>query len=114
VDVGTGVSTAICQMAAEELGIPMARFSVVEGETALTPDHGGTGGSSGVPRGGTYIRQAAATAPAGTFENGGGAIATAGNGADPRRGEVRPGGITIASLIGGKRLALSIDPTLRQ
>ncbi len=29
-------------------------------------------------------------------------------------GEVRPGGITIASLIGGKRLALSIDPTLRQ
>ena len=52
VDVGTGVATAICQMAAEELGIPMARFSVVQGDTALTPDHGGTGGSSGVPRGG--------------------------------------------------------------
>src|SRR5690349_17453189 len=46
VDVGTGLATAYRQTAAEELGIPVERFTVIEGDTALTPDHGGTGGSS--------------------------------------------------------------------
>src|SRR6185312_10640203 len=62
VDVGTGLATAFRQTAAEELGIPVERFRVVEGDTALTPDHGGTGGSSGIPRGAADIRRAAATA----------------------------------------------------
>src|SRR5437588_8969158 len=62
VDVGTGLSTVFRQTAAEELGIPVERFTVVEGDTATTPDHGGTGGSSGVPRGASDIRQVAATA----------------------------------------------------
>jgi len=61
-DVGTGLATAFRQTAAEELGIPVERFTVVEGDTALTPDHGGTGGSSGIPRGAADIRRAAATA----------------------------------------------------
>src|SRR5579863_9742963 len=62
VDVGTGIATAFRQTAAEELGIPVERFTVVEGDTATTPNHGGTGGSSGVPRGAADIRHAAATA----------------------------------------------------
>src|SRR5580704_9451727 len=62
VDVGTGIATVFRQTAAEELGIPVDRFTVVEGDTATTPDHGGTGGSSGVPRGAADIRRAAATA----------------------------------------------------
>src|SRR5258708_1535028 len=49
VDVGTGLATAFRQTAAEELGIPVERFTVIEGDTALTPDHGGTRGSSGLP-----------------------------------------------------------------
>lgn len=49
VDVGTGLATTFRQTAAEEIGIPVERFTVVEGDTALTPDHGGTGGSSGIP-----------------------------------------------------------------
>ena len=53
VDVGTGLSIAMTQMVAEELGIPVDRVSVVEGDTALTPDQGGTGGSTGITRGGT-------------------------------------------------------------
>src|ERR1700750_1210863 len=61
VDVGTGLATAFRQTAAEELGIPVERFSVIAGDTALTPDHGGTGGSSGIPRGAADIRRAAAT-----------------------------------------------------
>ena len=62
VDLGTGLRIAIRQMAAEELDLPVERVSLVEGDTALTPDQGGTGGSTGLTRGGVEVRQAAATA----------------------------------------------------
>ena len=62
VDVGTGMLIAVPQMVAEELGVAVDRISVIEGDTALTPDTGGTGGSAGLTRGGAEIRQAAATA----------------------------------------------------
>src|SRR5438067_1404388 len=62
VDVGTGLRTAMSQMVAEELGVPVERIAVIEGDTALTPDQGGTGGSTGIPRGAVEVRQAAATA----------------------------------------------------
>src|ERR1700730_15708407 len=48
VDIGTGINTVYRQIAAEELGIPVERFTVLQGDTGATPDHGGTGGSSGV------------------------------------------------------------------
>ena len=53
---------AIAQMAAEELGVDTARITVVDGDTARCPNTGGTGGSTGLTRGGTAVRQAAATA----------------------------------------------------
>src|SRR6266446_3181544 len=62
VDVGTGLRIAVAQMAAEELGIPADRISIVDGDTGVCPDQGGTGGSTGLTRGGTDVRQAAATA----------------------------------------------------
>src|SRR5437016_5616935 len=62
VDVGTGLRIAVRQMAAEELGLPAERVALVEGDTGLTPDQGGTGGSTGLTRGGSEVRQAAATA----------------------------------------------------
>src|SRR5437879_10351711 len=49
-------------MTAEDLGIAVDSVSIVEGDTALVPDHGWTGGSSGIPRGAVDVRQAAATA----------------------------------------------------
>ena len=49
-------------MAAEELGVAATRITIVEGDTGLCPDQGGTGGSTGLTRGGTEIRAAAATA----------------------------------------------------
>src|SRR5258706_5257396 len=92
VDVGTGLSIAMTQMVAEELGVPVARITVVEGDTALTPDQGGTGGSTGIPRGGTELRQAAATAR---------------QAIEKLRTE-RPGA-SLGELIGGKRLMLQVD-----
>src|SRR5262249_5313880 len=62
VDLGTGLRIAVRQMAAEELGLPIGRVDLVEGDTLLTPDQGRTGGSSGLTQGGAGVRQAAATA----------------------------------------------------
>jgi nicotinate dehydrogenase subunit B len=62
VDVGTGMRIAMAQMAAEELGIDPSRVTVIDGDTDRCPNHGGTGGSTGLTRGGTTVRQAAATA----------------------------------------------------
>ncbi|MDB5365662.1 MAG: aldehyde oxidase and xanthine dehydrogenase molybdopterin binding [Rhodospirillales bacterium] len=62
VDLGTGVETAMTQIAAEELDVPMARVHIVQGDTALTPDQGPTYGSQSIQIGGMQLRQAAATA----------------------------------------------------
>ena len=45
VDLGTGARAALRQMVAEELGLSPDRITLVEGDTALTPDQGSTGGS---------------------------------------------------------------------
>jgi nicotinate dehydrogenase subunit B len=62
VDLGTGSRIAMRQIAGEELDVPLDRIAMIEGDTALTPNQGGTGGSYGVARGGTQLRRAAATA----------------------------------------------------
>src|SRR5260370_22635250 len=63
VDLGTGLRIAVRQMAAEELGLPVEKVDLIEGDTLLTPDQGRTGGSSGLTQGGVGVRQAPATAP---------------------------------------------------
>jgi len=62
VNNGQGTPTAWAMMAAEELDVPIDSVEVRFGDTAATPDQGGTGASNGVSA--TYgpLRQAAATA----------------------------------------------------
>jgi len=62
VDLGTGVLTALTQIVAEELDVPMSDVAVIQGDTALTPDQGTTSGSFSIQNGGIQLRQAAATA----------------------------------------------------
>ena len=62
VDLGTGVRTALTQMAAEELDLPLDHVTLVQGDTALTPDQGPTYGSLSIQNGGMQIRLACATA----------------------------------------------------
>ena len=106
--------TAYRQIAAEELGIPVERFNVIEGDTGTTPDHGGTGGSSGVPRGGADIRRAAATARRALLEMGAKQLNRPASELTIADAEVRPvsggSGVAIAALIGGKRFAIKVDP----
>ena len=114
VDVGTGITTVYRQIAAEELGIPIERFTVIEGDTGRTPDHGGTGGSSGVPRGGADIRRAAATARQALVQLGSTELKRPAAELTIRAGEVVPAaggpGVPVAKLIGGKRFDLKVNP----
>jgi nicotinate dehydrogenase subunit B len=113
VDVGTGLRIAMSQMAAEELGVPAGNVSVVEGDTALVPDHGGTGGSTGVPRGGVDVRQAAATARQAILNLAAMQLKRPAAELTIVRGTVRPttggSGVSIGKLIGGKRLNVAVD-----
>lgn len=62
VETGTGVRTALAQIVAEELDIPLARVRLVMGDTGRAPDEGYTAGSMTVRMGGAQLRKAAAEA----------------------------------------------------
>ena len=62
VELGTGVSTALRQIVAEELDLPVTRIAWVQGDSATTVDQGRTVGSGSVKRGGVQLRRAAAEA----------------------------------------------------
>ena len=61
-DMGQGVDTAISQMVAEELDLPIDRVSTVFGDTWVMADQGGASGSSGVSDSGVALREAGAEA----------------------------------------------------
>ena len=113
VDVGTGVRIAFAQMAAEELGVSPSRVSVIEGDTATCPDQGGTGGSTGLVRGGTEIRAAAATARRALLQMGATRLNRPVGDLTIVDGEVRAraggAGVGIGTLIGDRRFALKVD-----
>jgi CO/xanthine dehydrogenase Mo-binding subunit len=59
-DIGTGTRTAMAQIAAEELGVPLERVTVELGDTAHGPYATVSGGSSTTPSVGPAVRSAAA------------------------------------------------------
>ncbi|MGE5690858.1 MAG: xanthine dehydrogenase family protein molybdopterin-binding subunit [Pseudomonadota bacterium] len=61
-DIGTGTRTAMAQIAAEELGLPLERIAVQVGDTARGPFATVSGGSSTLPSMGPAVRAAAADA----------------------------------------------------
>src|SRR5262245_65614820 len=62
VELGTGVSTALRQIVAEELDFPFEKIDWIQGDTANTVDQAPTFGSQTIKRGGGQLRQAAAEA----------------------------------------------------
>ena len=62
VELGQGNSTALLQVAAEELDLDMGQVKSVPIETGVTPNQGGTVASASISRGGPQIRAAAAEA----------------------------------------------------
>jgi xanthine dehydrogenase YagR molybdenum-binding subunit len=61
-DIGTGTRTAMAQIAAEELGVPLDRIRVQLGDSARGPYAVVSGGSSTVPSMGPAVRAAAGDA----------------------------------------------------
>jgi nicotinate dehydrogenase subunit B len=60
VELGTGIRTALMQIAAEQLNIEAHRLTLITADTALTPNEGYTAGSHSIADSGTAIFNAAA------------------------------------------------------
>lgn len=60
VELGQGIVTALAQIAAEELEVPLARVTMVSGDTGRTPNEGQTAGSQSIEQSGTALRMAGA------------------------------------------------------
>ena len=60
VELGQGILTALSQIAAEELDLPLARLTMISGDTGLTPNEGQTAGSQSIENSGTALRLASA------------------------------------------------------
>ncbi|HEU5189390.1 MAG TPA: molybdopterin cofactor-binding domain-containing protein [Methylomirabilota bacterium] len=114
VDLGTGHRIAMRQITGDELGVSPDRIAMIEGDSALTPNQGATGGSYGVARGGMQLRQAAATARQALIALAASRLARPEADLDTADGavSVRNGGASVgfADLIGGKTFNLKLDP----
>ncbi len=64
VELGQGIVTALAQIAAEELDLPLARVRMISGDTEKTPNEGITSGSQSIEYGGVALRLAGADARA--------------------------------------------------
>jgi CO/xanthine dehydrogenase Mo-binding subunit len=62
VELGTGITTALAQIVAEELDVAVERVTMIQGDTAITPDQGTTAGSKTIQGAGPVLQQAAAEA----------------------------------------------------
>jgi nicotinate dehydrogenase subunit B len=61
-ELGQGTSTALLQIAADELDLEMSQITSVGLDTNVTPNQGGTYSSASIARGGPQVRAAAAEA----------------------------------------------------
>jgi len=111
VDLGTGVATALPQIVADELDVPLNRIKLVQGDTALTPDQGPSWGSLSIQIGGMQLRNAAATAKAALLEEAAKRLDAKKEGLKVVDGVVSAGNkrVSYGELIGGKSFALKLD-----
>ncbi|HTJ56640.1 MAG TPA: molybdopterin cofactor-binding domain-containing protein [Devosiaceae bacterium] len=116
VEVGTGLETALAQIAAEELELPIDQLDVVMGTTSLTVDQGPTYGSMSVRYAGPQIRHAAAAARKALLDLGADHFKLPAQQLLAKNGKISEIGnpsqsITYGELVGGKRLDIDIGAT---
>jgi CO/xanthine dehydrogenase Mo-binding subunit len=114
VELGTGVLTAITQIAAEELSVAFDRVSLVQGDTALTPDQGPTDSSMTIQQGGMQIRRAAATAREALLDLAAVRLNVARDGLTIRDGVVGADAdearLSYAQLLENRKFTIKVDP----
>lgn len=114
VEVGTGVETALAQIAAEELDFPVDKLEVVMGTTSETVDQGPTYGSMSVRYAGPQIRHAAAAGRAALLDLAAAHFGVPASQLSSKEGSIsvigdRSGSVTYGALVEGKRLDMDID-----
>ncbi|WP_454827195.1 molybdopterin cofactor-binding domain-containing protein [Paraburkholderia xenovorans] len=115
VDLGTGIGTALAQIVAEELDVPLTRVSIVLGHTREAPNQGPTIASATIQISAVPLRHAAAQARQFLLKE---AAARLNVGAEqldvrdgivfPRDGNAVAKGISYGDLISGKRVELQL------
>ena len=113
IDSGTGVQTALAQIVAEELDVPIERVRMVMGDTARTPDEGITAGSTTIQFGGFALRHASAEARRALLEMASDRLDAALDELIVRDGVISVSHhpaqtITLGELMGGKRFNRTI------
>ena len=117
VDLGTGVRTALTQIVADELDVPFDHVTVIQGDTALTPDQGPSFGSLSIQNGGMQLRQAAATARRALLDEAATRLKSEAAALKIKDGVIlAPNGksLPLGKLIGPKTLELKLDKTAPQ
>jgi nicotinate dehydrogenase subunit B len=115
VDLGTGIGTALAQIVAEELDVPLTRVSIVLGNTSEAPNQGPTIASATIQLSAVPLRLAAAQARqflVGQAAQRFGAHADTldvRDGIVHRRGEDLARGIGYGELIAGRRIELTLS-----
>jgi nicotinate dehydrogenase subunit B len=113
VDLGTGVRTALTQIAADELDLPLKSVTILQGDTLLTPDQGTTSGSFSIQIGGMQIRQAAAAARNALFKEAATVLSAKQEDLRAANGSISNligKTVSYAALVGGKTFSIMLDP----
>ncbi|HYS66120.1 MAG TPA: molybdopterin cofactor-binding domain-containing protein [Paraburkholderia sp.] len=121
VDLGTGIGTALAQIVAEELDVPLTRVSIVLGHTSEAPNQGPTIASATIQISAVPLRHAAAQARQYLLTEAAARLNAGAEQLDVRDGVVFPRGgdtaqgIGYGELIAGRRveLKLSTDAPLK-
>lgn len=114
VDLGTGVRTALAQIVAEELDLPMEQLTLVLGDTASTPDQGPTIASATLQMSAIPLRNAAAEARRYLLEQAAGRWAVAVDSLTINSGIIHDEGgrqLSFAELVSGEHVELGISGT---
>ena len=117
VEVGQGTTTGLLLLVAEELDLDIDRLTFVRHDTSVTPNTGGTLGSSSMALAGPRLRSAASTARQALLELAASRLGVSAANLTVQNGVVSDGGtsVTYGELIGDRvfnvaMAALSIDP----
>lgn len=113
VDLGTGIRTALAQIAAEELDVALGCVNMVLGDTARAPNQGATIASASIQIHAVPMRLAAATARAWLLQQAAEALQRPADALDVRHGVVRVRGeperrIGYAELLRGRHVELEL------
>ena len=121
VELGQGMLTAQTQLVAEELSVPIDRITVIQGDTAMSPDQGTTSGSQSTPTNfnDRNLALAAATAREALLRLAADRLGVAPDALTIAAGMISVTGdpskrVSYGELVGGKSLDLPLDPRARR